>query len=48
MNTTELGAAPQTADPTSKMATATRKMYLTEKKVKSLPYMSWKLHVASR
>jgi hypothetical protein len=48
MNTTEFGAAPQTAEPTSKRKTVVRNTALTLQNVYSLPKRSWKAHVESR
>lgn len=48
MKTTELGAAPQMADPTSNKMTVARKTVFTEKKVYSLPNINWNEHVVRR
>jgi hypothetical protein len=48
MKATDVGAAPHTAEPTSKMKTAMRKTILMLQKVYSLPKSSWKAHVESK
>jgi hypothetical protein len=40
MKVTELGAAPQTAEATSKISTLVKSVYRTEKKVNSFPNRS--------
>lgn len=47
MKTTELGAAPQMADPISKRTMVLMKMALTEKNVYSFPNINWNAHVVS-
>jgi hypothetical protein len=48
INATELGAAPHTAEPTSKRNIAKMKTYFGEAKVYALPKTSWKEHVVKR
>ena len=48
MKATEVGAAPQMAEPISNSAMAVRKTALMLKKVYSLPYISWKAELVSR
>ena len=48
MNATELGAAPQMAEPTSNRTTAVKNTTLTEKSVYSLPKTSKKAQLVSR
>lgn len=48
MKTTELGAAPQIAEPISNSTTVARKVFFTEKKVYSLPNINWNEHVVRR
>lgn len=44
----EVGAMPQMKEPSSKMKRAIRYVHLMEKKVYSLPKVSWKAQVVSR
>lgn len=48
MKATELGAAPQMAEPISKSPMETRKTPLTLKKLYSFPKLSWNEQLVSR
>ena len=48
INVTELGAAPQTAEPTSKIKMAKMKTYFGGARVYAFPKTSWKEQVVNR